>query len=89
MSTLDSHVLLQSEVFQNNQEHSQAQVKQLRDLQEQITQGGSQEAKARYQAQGKLLPRERLNRLIDAGSPFLETQLINNSCNFHSSIITE
>ncbi|MBU6374312.1 MAG: methylcrotonoyl-CoA carboxylase [Alphaproteobacteria bacterium] len=34
--------------------------------------GGPQEARARHVARGKLLPRERVERLLDPGSPFLE-----------------
>ena len=36
-------------------------------------QGGSQSAREKHTGRGKLLPRERINRLLDAGSPFLET----------------
>jgi 3-methylcrotonyl-CoA carboxylase beta subunit len=35
-------------------------------------QGGAQAVRARHTARGKLLPRERVNRLLDPGSPFLE-----------------
>jgi 3-methylcrotonyl-CoA carboxylase beta subunit len=34
--------------------------------------GGSERARARHTARGKLLPRQRVERLLDAGSPFLE-----------------
>src|SRR5690606_7774259 len=34
--------------------------------------GGTDEARERHVARGKLLPRERLAQLIDVGSPFLE-----------------
>ncbi len=34
--------------------------------------GGGAKARERHEARGKLLPRERINRLIDPGSPFLE-----------------
>ncbi len=34
--------------------------------------GGSEKSRERHQARGKLLPRERVMRLIDAGAPFLE-----------------
>src|SRR3982750_2752294 len=37
-----------------------------------IEQGGGQSARAKHTARGKLLPRERVAMLIDAGSPFLE-----------------
>ena len=34
--------------------------------------GGNERARARHMARGKLLPRQRVERLLDAGSPFLE-----------------
>jgi len=37
-----------------------------------IAQGGSEEARARHVSRGKLLPRDRIERLIDPGTPFLE-----------------
>src|SRR5690606_30914870 len=38
----------------------------------QIKQGGGEQARERHLARGKLLPRERIRRLLDPGSPFLE-----------------
>lgn len=37
-----------------------------------ILQGGPEKAREKYLAQNKLLPRERINHLLDPGSPFLE-----------------
>ncbi|AJE40791.1 MULTISPECIES: carboxyl transferase domain-containing protein [Streptomyces] len=34
--------------------------------------GGGEKARARHTARGKLLPRDRVDRLLDTGSPFLE-----------------
>src|SRR5690606_26213163 len=34
--------------------------------------GGSEASRSRHVARGKLLPRERITRLLDEGSPFLE-----------------
>ncbi|ANY14471.1 carboxyl transferase domain-containing protein [Bordetella pseudohinzii] len=47
----------------------------LDDLDRQITAtalGGSESARAKHVARGKLLPRERVEQLVDPGSPFLE-----------------
>ena len=47
----------------------------IEDLQHQrriAAQGGPERARARHVARGKLLPRDRVSRLLDAGSPFLE-----------------
>ena len=40
-----------------------------------IREGGPQSARARHVERGKLLPRERVGRLLDPGSPFLEIGL--------------
>ncbi len=37
-----------------------------------VSQGGGAAARAKHEARGKLLPRERVDLLLDAGSPFLE-----------------
>ena len=47
-------------------------VDELKSLIEHIKLGGGERYQARHQARGKLLPRERVDLLIDPGSPFLE-----------------
>jgi 3-methylcrotonyl-CoA carboxylase beta subunit len=37
-----------------------------------VRQGGDERARAKHTARGKLLPRDRIDRLLDPGSPFLE-----------------
>ena len=37
-----------------------------------IAEGGPAKARERHQSRGKLLARERVNQLLDPGSPFLE-----------------
>lgn len=49
-----------------------AQVQALRGLLAQVAQGGGPKAQERHTSRGKLLPRERIDRLLDPGSPFLE-----------------
>jgi 3-methylcrotonyl-CoA carboxylase beta subunit len=49
-----------------------ALVEELRAQREQAAVGGSERARERHQARGKLLPRDRVLNLIDQGSPFLE-----------------
>ncbi|SHH76551.1 carboxyl transferase domain-containing protein [Ferrimonas marina] len=44
----------------------------LHDKLAQILPGGSESARQRHQGRGKLLPRERVERLLDPGAPFLE-----------------
>ncbi len=72
MSILHSSINPASAEFQHNQQTLQ---KLVLDLQEQIAviaKGGSEEARARHLAHGKLLPRDRLALLLDPGNPFLE-----------------
>jgi 3-methylcrotonyl-CoA carboxylase beta subunit len=61
-----------SEEFARNTAAMTALVADLRAKLEVATQGGSDEARARHVARGKLLARERVNMLLDPGSPFLE-----------------
>src|SRR5256714_10168199 len=49
-----------------------ALVTDLRDKIAAVENGGGETARARHASRGKLLPRERVRTLIDAGSPFLE-----------------
>src|SRR5262245_55988111 len=50
----------------------QALVDDLRARQAHVEQGGGKKAVEKHVARGKLLPRERVRRLLDPGSPFLE-----------------
>lgn len=47
-------------------------VNQLNDITQQILTGGGTTAIERHTSRGKLLPRERINLLVDKGSSFLE-----------------
>ncbi|MEM6665761.1 MAG: carboxyl transferase domain-containing protein [Pseudomonadota bacterium] len=55
-----------------NRAAMQALVEDLNAERERATRGGTEKARARHTERGKLLPRERVMRLIDPGSPFLE-----------------
>jgi 3-methylcrotonyl-CoA carboxylase beta subunit len=72
MALLDSRINTRDDSFRKNQEHMQAQVDDLRRRVDIIQQGGGSKAQERHISRGKLLPRERLNALLDPGSPFLE-----------------
>ncbi len=61
-----------SQEFADNQQHMLDQVNDLRDKIAQIKQGGGEKSNKRHTDRGKLLPRERINALLDPGSPFLE-----------------
>jgi 3-methylcrotonyl-CoA carboxylase beta subunit len=72
MATLTSKINVRGEDFAHNQAHMQEQVEDLRQLISTIKQGGGEKYSQRHKARGKLLPRERLNAVLDDGSPFLE-----------------
>jgi len=67
-STIDPR----SREFACNAAAMQELVEELRGKLQTAMQGGSEEARARHVARGKLLARERVNLLLDPGSPFLE-----------------
>jgi len=52
--------------------HNKALVEELREHVAKAALGGSEKHRERHVARGKLLPRERVERLLDPGSPFLE-----------------
>src|SRR5438876_5114854 len=72
MTTLTSAIDPGSAEFVRNAEAMKALVADLRGKLEAAMQGGSEEARARHVARGKLLARERIGLLLDPGSPFLE-----------------
>jgi len=72
MTQLHSKVNPRADEFRANHDSMEAAVGDLRDKVAQIEQGGGPKYQERHLSRGKLLPRERINALIDEGSPFLE-----------------
>jgi 3-methylcrotonyl-CoA carboxylase beta subunit len=72
MAVLPSAVDPRSPEFARNAGVMGGLVDELREKLDQVKRGGSDEAKARHVARGKMLPRDRVAALIDPGSPFLE-----------------
>ena len=72
MPKLSTKINPDSPSFQNNYVHMQGLVDDLREKVSTIAQGGSERARQKHLARGKLLPRERIERLLDPGTPFLE-----------------
>ncbi|OJY23041.1 MAG: methylcrotonoyl-CoA carboxylase [Myxococcales bacterium 68-20] len=72
MTTLSSRIDTRSAEFRANAEAMRGLVDDLRDKVAQVSLGGSASAREKHIARGKLLPRERVERLLDPGSPFLE-----------------
>ncbi len=71
-SVIKTNLNSRSKEFLENTEHMQHLVADLQALVEQIKQGGGERYQARHIARGKLLPRDRIDALIDPGSSFLE-----------------
>ena len=72
MPRIISKINTKSQAFADNAAHMQEQVNDLRDKVAQIKQGGGEKSNKRHTDRGKLLPRERINVLLDEGSPFME-----------------
>src|SRR3954464_347774 len=69
---LASVVDTQSKEFRANAAAMRALVKDLEEKRAEAAGGGPARARERHVSRGKFLPRERVLRLIDAGTPFLE-----------------
>lgn len=72
MQILESKVSPRSAEFQANDAKMRALVDDLHSRAATAVLGGSEASRARHVSRGKLLPRERIERLLDPGSPFLE-----------------
>lgn len=72
MAILTSKVNPRDETFKANQAAMQAVVADVEEKLKAIKQGGGTSYQERHLARGKMLVRDRIQRLIDPGSPFLE-----------------
>lgn len=72
MSTIQTQLDPKSDIFRRNAEAMQQQVQDLKQKLSAIYQGGNETARARHSEHGKLLPRDRIQLLLDSGSDFLE-----------------
>ncbi|MFP5234398.1 MAG: carboxyl transferase domain-containing protein [Acidobacteriota bacterium] len=72
MSVLASQIQTKSDEFRANTERMQELVRELREKTAHAAQGGSESARKKYKARGKLFVRERIDLLLDPGTPFLE-----------------
>jgi 3-methylcrotonyl-CoA carboxylase beta subunit len=72
MAILDSRLNSRSEDFKANASAMQKLVDDLKEKVEKIALGGGEDARKKHTARGKLLPRDRIQMLLDPGTPFLE-----------------
>ena len=61
-----------SDLFKENEANLRAVTEELNKRVQQVTMGGGEKYRKLHQSRGKLLPRDRIEALIDEGSPFLE-----------------
>jgi 3-methylcrotonyl-CoA carboxylase beta subunit len=69
---LDTKLDRESDGFAANRVHNEALAQELRSRVAAVALGGSAKSRERHTSRGKLLPRERVERLLDVGSAFLE-----------------
>ena len=72
MEILVSSVDSSSPDFQQNSQHHRNLASKLKDRLARVREGGGEKYRRRQEEQGKLFVRERIERLLDPGSPFLE-----------------
>jgi propionyl-CoA carboxylase len=72
MSVIQSHIDTRSEEYTRNAEYNEALARELRERLAEAREGGKAEARAKHEARGKLFVRERIERLIDPHTAFLE-----------------
>jgi len=72
VAVVESRVDPASPEYQANRDHNLALVSDLRARLARVQLGGGEEAVRRHRSRGKLLARERIERLVDPGTPFLE-----------------
>jgi len=69
---LGTNINADSEEYRSRSTHNRALADALRDAVAEAALGGNEKSRERHTSRGKLLPRERVERLLDPGSPFLE-----------------
>ncbi|MFM2068987.1 MAG: hypothetical protein RLZZ584_3896 [Pseudomonadota bacterium] len=72
MSQIQSQIQTRSPEFQANAAAMRALVDDLRRQAQRAGEGGGAAARDKHTARGKLLPRDRVEQLLDPGTPFLE-----------------
>lgn len=69
---MKSQINTKDQAFQENTKAMEVLVADLKEKLQTTSRGGSEQARAKHTARGKLLPRERIHHVLDQGSPFLE-----------------
>ncbi|TDF57170.1 carboxyl transferase domain-containing protein, partial [Cupriavidus sp. L7L] len=72
MPTLETKLNARSESFKANADAMRELVADLKAKVAKLAQGGGDDARNKHLSRGKLLPRDRVQQLLDPGTPFLE-----------------
>ena len=72
MFRIDSKIDVNSEEFKRNREDFLNLLNKYKDVLKEVSRGGSEKAIKKHKERGKLLARERVEKLIDPNTPFLE-----------------
>ena len=72
MSRISSNISTSSSQFAENLKTNTQAMETVEEAAQNVIAGGGEKSRARHLSRGKILPRERVDRLLDAGSPFLE-----------------
>ncbi len=72
MPRIESKAKVGSEEFEKNAAANRKLAEELKEVVAKLSQGGSERARQRHVSRGKLLPRDRIRKLVDRGAPFLE-----------------
>ncbi|MDH3533615.1 MAG: methylcrotonoyl-CoA carboxylase [Gammaproteobacteria bacterium] len=76
MPVIETKVDRETEAFVNNRAANEALAQHLREVSDHVRTGGSARSRERHLARGKLLPRDRINALLDDEASFLEVGLL-------------
>lgn len=72
MFTLETKINTNSDEFKKNKEEFLKILNKYKEIHKNVTKGGSEKAIAKHKERGKLLARERIDKLVDPNTPFLE-----------------
>jgi len=72
MPIIESRINPRSQEYADNAAAMRAQLDTVREHMARTALGGGEQARAKHVARGKLLPRDRVEQLLDPGTPFLE-----------------
>src|SRR5215216_834569 len=76
MEIISSSIDTSSPDFKQNAEHHKQLANELKERLARVREGGGEKYRKRQEEQGKLFVRERIERLLDPGSPFLELSVL-------------